>query len=484
MTQTDFSPGRVVPPAAGQAKPSRPADRAGPAPSDKGDFHKVMAKFVAQSRKEREPVAAKGEAQENAPAPQEHSRVQAKAGEDAGPGAPPEDGGDPGDGSHSASALLDLLDGAQKAPAGPALPPAGAGAQLAAGAAAMMAARSAGTSSEGRPVAGQDDGAQLQDVALPAPGGAQAPPARPAWLGDPQPGGLAAKVAVIGQETHLRVAGRQPLAAPLDKEGEPQEQKQADGSAMPVPAKPGAAERAAGLPVLGADTRDGGKAAAREWAGSHPGLANAAQPEVSGSDQFGMLQPVAAPAGKDGQPASQAPGPVLEQIAGRIIDLAAAEIDDASPAPGAASTAKSTSAGMVKVLTIHLQPPELGTVAVRMSLNNDGLELQLEVGRAETARLLQRDRDRLSDVLRSAGYQVDGVAVRVVERDAITATGQAANGMLDNSTQSQAGSSQPDGRTSGGRGQPGHGLNPHPAMRNGRDEDRRDQSRTGGDIYV
>jgi flagellar hook-length control protein FliK len=140
---------------------------------------------------------------------------------------------------------------------------------------------------------------------------------------------------------------------------------------------------------------------------------------------------------------------------------------------------------MVKVLTIQLQPAELGSIAVRMALNNDTIELHIEAGRPETAGLLQRDRDKLSDILRSAGFQVDGVMVRVVHRDAVTPAGQSAQSFLGGSDQGQAGSSQGDASPFQRHGHEQRQLPQHGnASRNGRDEESRDPSRTGGGIYV
>jgi hypothetical protein len=50
-----------------------------------------------------------------------------------------------------------------------------------------------------------------------------------------------------------------------------------------------------------------------------------------------------------------------------------------------------------------------------MSLKDQTLRLEVEVGNAETGRMIQNDRDALSTLLRSAGYLVDGLDVRIVD---------------------------------------------------------------------
>ena len=82
----------------------------------------------------------------------------------------------------------------------------------------------------------------------------------------------------------------------------------------------------------------------------------------------------------------------------QIVDGIAAEIPpprDTSPAGPAAAPAPSTQSQPVKVVTIQLNPAELGTLTVRISLRNDALELQVETSRRDTARMVEADRDAL-----------------------------------------------------------------------------------------
>ncbi len=108
----------------------------------------------------------------------------------------------------------------------------------------------------------------------------------------------------------------------------------------------------------------------------------------------------------------------------------------------------------IRVLHIRLDPPQLGPLTIRMSLQNDALQLQLETSRPETAKLIHNDKDALSGLLRSAGYTVDGLTVHVATHD--RGMGQQAFGQGSGFGQAagqQPGSRQPEGRAAdqGGR---------------------------------
>lgn len=150
----------------------------------------------------------------------------------------------------------------------------------------------------------------------------------------------------------------------------------------------------------------------------------------------------------------------MQQIAERLeseLSVVEKPVDTASVAGSSVNTVSA-----VKVLHIQLQPADMGTVTVRMTLRGDELEIQLDVSRHDTARMLQQDRDALSKVLHSAGYVLDGLAVHVVEPDR-TAT-QTQPGMQGHhaatqpSVQAQTGWSQPDGHSSGMQRQAEHGT--------------------------
>jgi hypothetical protein len=128
------------------------------------------------------------------------------------------------------------------------------------------------------------------------------------------------------------------------------------------------------------------------------------------------------------------------QIANRI----AHEVDIADPAftAQASTVPNDASAAPVKILHIQLDPPELGALMIRMSMKDDTLHLQIEASRHETARLIERDQNALSGMLRSAGYNVDGLTVQV-------STGDRGNGAQQFSGGN--GFNQPAGQHSAGR---------------------------------
>src|SRR5690606_8388931 len=74
---------------------------------------------------------------------------------------------------------------------------------------------------------------------------------------------------------------------------------------------------------------------------------------------------------------------------------------------------KAPTGTVVRHLTIQLEPAELGTVSIRMRLDGDVLELTLDAQKPATAELIRRDQGALSGLLRSAGYDVEGVIVQV-----------------------------------------------------------------------
>lgn len=140
--------------------------------------------------------------------------------------------------------------------------------------------------------------------------------------------------------------------------------------------------------------------------------------------------------------------------------------------------------GVMKVLQIQLQPAELGMVTVRMSLKDDVLNLQIEAGRHETARLLQKDPEVLTGLLRSAGYQVDGLSVRMAGQDnAPTATGSG-QPFIGSSAQSHAGSAQSDARSSHGHTQAQSDADHKQSGRSTNEDESTLHRRNGNGLYV
>ncbi len=181
---------------------------------------------------------------------------------------------------------------------------------------------------------------------------------------------------------------------------------------------------------------------------------------------------------------SIAGGAVAHQIADRVASEARTLTAQAGRPDAPAFGVKHEAAA--KVLHLQLQPEGLGTVTIRMSVKDQALRLDLEVGRGETGHLIQRDRDTLSALLRSAGYMIDGIEVRVA--DAGGASAQGGNGQANTPMHGggQSGSSQAEGRSPGERSPDGRnerGNNAFGNGRNGEDEQARHSARSGG-VYI
>jgi chemotaxis protein MotD len=175
--------------------------------------------------------------------------------------------------------------------------------------------------------------------------------------------------------------------------------------------------------------------------------------------------------------------PPTQQIANRITgEISAFEVVDRIQAEPSQATAKP----ILKVLQIQLQPAELGTVSIRMELREGGLVLHVEAAKAETAEIIRSDKDALSNLLRSSGYNVDASSIRVVDGDRTAAsqqTGQqGAQTNMHSSAQPQHGGAERNAR--GDRGAGGSSGGDPSAQANRTDIHEPDTSRAGGGLYI
>lgn len=169
------------------------------------------------------------------------------------------------------------------------------------------------------------------------------------------------------------------------------------------------------------------------------------------------------------------------QVAERIVD----ELDTASPR-GTASDAPEPqhTAQTVKVLHLQLNPPDLGPLTVRMTLKHEALDLQVEAGKQETAKLIDNDRDTLFGLLRSAGYTVDGLTVQTTARADATVMNSGTGAFPQSSGQAPSGWQQSHGRGSGQASQ-GDGRGGDTIGGNGKDGSDTGTVRTaGGAVYL
>jgi hypothetical protein len=171
-----------------------------------------------------------------------------------------------------------------------------------------------------------------------------------------------------------------------------------------------------------------------------------------------------------------------QQVVTNVLDeIGPADVAETRPAPTASADQPQTSSrGPLRVLHIKLEPEDLGAVVLRMRLVGQSLELHVEAARAETAHLLDKDRDALVRGLRSSGYSPDVVTVQTATV-ADSAPSQGARSGGGEASGNSAAFQQPsrDGRPGDGRPPV-----PHSPPRPERAHDDVDPGRAGGDLYV
>ncbi|MFC1460411.1 flagellar hook-length control protein FliK [Microvirga arabica] len=112
--------------------------------------------------------------------------------------------------------------------------------------------------------------------------------------------------------------------------------------------------------------------------------------------------------------------------AGTLHQMARAILDDVSEVSGAHQPGLQSdgvnrvavaraSGGVLRVLSLQLNPVELGLVTIKMRLSGDSLEMELQVEKPETAELLRNDAEKLSSLLRTSGYRPDVINIQTAE---------------------------------------------------------------------
>ncbi|HWB44307.1 MAG TPA: flagellar hook-length control protein FliK [Hyphomicrobiaceae bacterium] len=170
----------------------------------------------------------------------------------------------------------------------------------------------------------------------------------------------------------------------------------------------------------------------------------------------------------------------MQQVVTRIAaELAAAEGSPAPATPPADPGAKIVYGSPVRILHIQLQPAELGTITVRMSLHDSELRIHLNADRRATADMLQSDGDTLSNALRSAGYRVDSLNVQFASADTSAGGSQS---LLNGSMQQQPGGAQSGAQPSGGNSGRRQDGGTYQAQRQSDEEG--SPSPRGGGLYI
>lgn len=87
----------------------------------------------------------------------------------------------------------------------------------------------------------------------------------------------------------------------------------------------------------------------------------------------------------------------------------------AAPAAGPNVLWQPAAGQPLKSIDIALEPENLGKVTIRISVRDDVIRLQLDVAERPAMGLLEQDKDVLTSLMKSAGYQVDSLAVRHID---------------------------------------------------------------------
>ncbi len=166
--------------------------------------------------------------------------------------------------------------------------------------------------------------------------------------------------------------------------------------------------------------------------------------------------------------------PALQQI-GAAIAAEATSMDQGAGIASADSSTAQVLAGPVRILQIQLKPDELGTVNVRMRLSGGTLEIQLRASNPETARMLERDRDALTDLLKASGISADTISIVGIDGGTSQITGRDAG----RSFEGDGAQTQPEARDSrDGLDQDNRGSGNDDSQKGGRDDEARNRSRS------
>ncbi|QOG17150.1 MULTISPECIES: flagellar hook-length control protein FliK [Bradyrhizobium] len=101
-----------------------------------------------------------------------------------------------------------------------------------------------------------------------------------------------------------------------------------------------------------------------------------------------------------------------QQVANAVVtELKETAAPAASAAPDLA-TSQANAPEPLKILTINLEPPQLGNVTVRLRLVGTEVSVHLAAERKDTSQMLDQQRDQIRDLMQSAGYVADVAPVQ------------------------------------------------------------------------
>jgi hypothetical protein len=237
----------------------------------------------------------------------------------------------------------------------------------------------------------------------------------------------------------------------------------APASAGSAPARP--SSEGADEPVPG----EGKAMAGAPRPGRAPELARPRPPTAAAGDA-GEAKGREAVTRSEGPPAQPAVMPLPPATVGQLGDAIVGAVREMTPpaAPTPAADGEPSARAVVKVLNVRLDPPEYGSVAVRLTLQGGSLSVQIRAERETTAAALDRDREKLAEHLKASGYGTDAAMIdtrrdmAVMRSDgAANANGNAGNGGGSSGAPGQApagGQSFGDGAMARREGNRGQGL--------------------------
>ena len=155
-------------------------------------------------------------------------------------------------------------------------------------------------------------------------------------------------------------------------------------------------------------------------------------------------------------------GPMLGMSSGSALPAAAAPTSDAIATAATADPAAvlaQPASGAIKTLNLQLQPDSLGPVTIKLNLSDGGLAVQLEAVHRQTADLIGKDKQAITQSLSDSGYTVASLDVRVAPQHgaSLSGDGSAQQGQADPNA-GQAG-----GQASGFGGAPNGDRSTHDA---------------------
>jgi chemotaxis protein MotD len=144
----------------------------------------------------------------------------------------------------------------------------------------------------------------------------------------------------------------------------------------------------------------------------------------------------------------------------QVAKAVVAELEGSSASPSSAASNPAAAQGNapdqpLKILTINLEPPALGSVTVRLRLVGAAVSVHLAADRKDTSQMLDQQRDSIRDLMQSAGYVADVAPVQHGALDGFqSGSPQSQNSFSGQQQGTQGGSSPSSGQSQDGARQP------------------------------